>query len=54
MMNPQHTWKEMAEASEQIRSNKSVMAKLNAEIEERNRQIAEQERGEEEQAKTPN
>ncbi len=40
MMNPQYTWKEMEEASEQIRSDESVMAKLNAEIEERNRQIA--------------
>ena len=43
MTNPADLWKEMAEVERQIRSDESVMAKLNAEIEKDKRQIAEQE-----------
>ena len=41
LADPAGTWKEMKEVDRQIRSDESVMAKLNAEVEEDRRQMAE-------------
>jgi len=44
LVNPSHTWDEIKAATDQIKSDESLMTELRAEIAERNRQIAEQER----------
>jgi hypothetical protein len=44
LVNPSHTWNEIEVATSQIKSDESLMMKLKAEIAERNRQIAEQEK----------
>lgn len=43
MVDPSHTWGEIAAASAEIRSDEVLMTRLKAEIAERNRQISEQE-----------
>ena len=53
LANPAGTWKEMKEVDRQIRSDESVMAKLNAKVEEDKRQLVEQEAWQGEQPKTP-